>query len=299
MNRNKLFYEKRRRITKAIRNILSDSNENISDEDAFGLIENYVLQDKYLSMGSHRENQALIYQTFYSIRRDLDILQPLAENEQISEIMVNGKDNVFIEKSGKLQRAEISFETTEELEEIIRRIAAKAHKEINELNPIVDARLEDGSRINAVYKNIALDGPILTIRKFPEKAIDMQQLIRSGSITEEAAGFLRTLVRAGYNCFISGGTSSGKTTFLNILSNFIPRDERVILIEDSAELQIKQVKNLVRMECRQANVQNKGEVTMEQLIKTSLRMRPDRIIVGEVRGKEVMDMIQAMNSRHD
>ena len=187
----------------------------------------------------------------------------------------------------------------EELEELIRRLAAGVHREINELNPIVDARLEDGSRVNAVYKNIALNGPILTIRKFPQKAIDMEAMIRMGSITYEAAEFLQKLVQAGYNCFISGGTSSGKTTFLNVLSNSIPQAERVILIEDSAELQIKQIDNLVRMECKQANSQQKGGITMEALIKTSLRMRPDRIIVGEVRGKEVMDMIQAMNTGHN
>lgn len=291
--------ESRSEITKKIRDILSAGKENISDGEARKAIEEYVLRDAHLSMRSYRENQELINQIFYSLRRDLDILQPFVEDRQISEIMVNGKGHIFVEQSGKLRETNAAFETTEELEETIRRIAARVHKEINELNPIVDARMEDGSRVNAVYKNVALGGPVLTIRKFPEKAIDMKLLIETGSLTDEAAMFLRCLVRAGYNCFISGGTSSGKTTFLNVLSNFVPPRERVILIEDSAELQIKQIKNLVRMECRQANVQNKGEVTMEQLIKTSLRMRPDRIIVGEVRGKEVVSMIQAMNTGHD
>jgi len=213
--------------------------------------------------------------------------------------MVNGIDNIFIESRGVVEKTDLKFESVDQLEELIRRLAAKVHREINELNPIVDARLEDGSRVNAVYKNIALNGPILTIRKFPKKAITMEALVESGSITSEAAEFLQMLVKAGYNCFISGGTSSGKTTFLNVLSNYIPSSERVIVIEDSAELQIRQISNLIRLECKQANGQNRGQITMEELIKTSLRMRPDRIIVGEVRGKEVIDMIQAMNTGHD
>ena len=233
------------------------------------------------------------------MRRELDILQPYIEDERVSEIMVNGIDDIFVEISGSIEKLDLKFDSVEQLEELIRRLAAKVHREINELNPIVDARLDDGSRVNAVYKNIALNGPILTIRKFPQKAITMEILIETGSITREAAGFLKTLVRAGYNCFISGGTSSGKTTFLNVLSNYIPPSERVIVIEDSAELQIRQISNIIRMECKQANGQNRGQITMEDLIKTSLRMRPDRIIVGEVRGKEVIDMIQAMNTGHD
>lgn len=287
-------------IIEEIRTTLTTADENeITDEQAMEAIEDYVLRDKRLAMRSPKETRSLIRRIFYSLRRDLDILQPFIENPNVSEIMVNGKDHIFIEKGGKLKQVDLTFDTVEDLEELIRRLAARVHREINELNPIVDARLEDGSRVNAVYKNIALNGPILTIRKFPQKAIDMGALIGMGSITREAADFLEKLVKAGYNCFISGGTSSGKTTFLNVLSNFIPKDERVILIEDSAELQIKQIENLVRMECKQANVQQKGQVTMADLIKTSLRMRPDRIIVGEVRGKEVMDMIQAMNTGHD
>ncbi|HYE69561.1 MAG TPA: ATPase, T2SS/T4P/T4SS family, partial [Anaerovoracaceae bacterium] len=212
---------------------------------------------------------------------------------------VNGIDNIFIERKGKIERLDLHFETKEDLEEIIRRIAAKVHREINELNPIVDARLDDGSRVNAVYKNIALNGPILTIRRFPESRILMEDLLRMGTITEEAAEFLKALVQSGYNIFISGGTSSGKTTFLNVLSEYIPKDERVIVIEDAAELQITGIENLVRLECKNANVQGKGEVSVRQLIKASLRMRPNRIIVGEVRGGEVLDMIQAMNTGHD
>jgi pilus assembly protein CpaF len=213
--------------------------------------------------------------------------------------MVNGKDAVFVERGGRLTRTELRFESTDELEEVIRRIAARVHREINELTPILDARLEDGSRVNAVYRNIALNGPILTIRRFPKSRITMNELLSYGTITDEAAGFLKKLVEAAYNIFISGGTSSGKTTFLNALSNFIPKDERIITIEDSAELQIQEIENIVRMECRNSNVQGKGEVSMRQLIRSSLRMRPNRIIVGEVRGEEVLDMIQAMNTGHD
>lgn len=288
-----------RTIIQKIRSALALEEEELTDEFVRETIEAHILKDRRLIQRHPKDVEKLIDRIFFSMRRELDILQPYIEDEQVSEIMVNGKDHIFVEKNGMIQKAEIQFDTTENLEELIRRLAAGVRREINELNPIVDARLPDGSRVNAVYKNIALNGPILTIRKFPQKAIDMPALIKMGSITKEAADFLQSMVKAGYNCFISGGTSSGKTTFLNVLSNFIPHDERVILIEDSAELQIKQIHNLVRLECKQANVQQKGRVTMEDLIKTSLRMRPDRIIVGEVRGKEVMDMIQAMNTGHD
>lgn len=288
-----------RTIIQKIRSALALEEEELTDEFVRETIEAHILKDRRLIQRHPKDVEKLIDRIFFSMRRELDILQPYIEDEQVSEIMVNGKDHIFVEKNGMIQKAEIQFDTTEDLEELIRRLAAGVRREINELNPIVDARLPDGSRVNAVYKNIALNGPILTIRKFPQKAIDMPALIKMGSITKEAADFLQSMVKAGYNCFISGGTSSGKTTFLNVLSNFIPHDERVILIEDSAELQIKQIRNLVRLECKQANVQQKGRVAMEDLIKTSLRMRPDRIIVGEVRGKEVMDMIQAMNTGHD
>lgn len=282
-----------------IRKMMTLNEEDLTDEKAMKIIEEYVLHHKELAMHHPKEIKRFVRKIFFSLRSEMDILQPYMEDEKISEIMVNGIRDVFVETAGNLQRADFCFDSIEQLEELIRRLAAGVHREINELNPIVDARLSDGSRVNAVYKNIALNGPILTIRKFPKKAIDMQQLIRIGSITAEAADFLKTLVQAGYNCFISGGTSSGKTTFLNVLSNFIPPSERVIVIEDSAELQIRQIENLVRLECKQANMQQKGQISMEDLIRTSLRMRPDRIIVGEVRGKEVMDMIQAMNTGHD
>lgn len=285
-------------IISDIRKGLVLSESEITDDSVMRAIEEYVFRNQQLQMKHPNENSQLIRRLFCSMRRELDILQPYIEDERVSEIMVNGINDIFVEKSGNLQRIDLNFDSEEQLEELIRRIAAKVHREINELNPIVDARLEDGSRVNAVYKNIALNGPILTIRKFPRNAIDMETLIEKGSITREAAHFLERLVKAGYNCFISGGTSSGKTTFLNVLSNYIPSSERVIVIEDSAELQIRQISNLVRLECKQANSLKRGSINMEQLIKTSLRMRPDRIIVGEVRGKEVIDMIQAMNTGH-
>ena len=286
-------------VTGELRNEISKRTGEITDEEALLLIESFVLNNEKFSFCSHIEKGEMINRVFCALRKDLDILQPYVDDEEVSEIMVNGKDNIFVERHGKIEKIAAFFEKTEDLEEVIRRICAKVYREINELNPIVDARLVDGSRVNAVYKNIAINGPILTIRKFPKKEITMELLIKNGTITEEAAEFMKKLIVAGYNIFVSGGTSSGKTTFLNVLSNYIPSDERVIVIEDSAELQINEVKNIVRLECRNANVQGKGKVDMKQLIKTSLRMRPNRIIVGEVRGEEVLDMIQAMNTGHD
>ena len=287
------------KTTGKMRDEISRGAGEISDDEALSMIESHVFRNENFVFYSRAEKGELISRVFYALRKDLDVLQPYADDDEVSEIMVNGKDDIFIERRGKIEKAKTSFDKTEDLEEVIRRICAKVHREINELNPIVDARLADGSRVSAVYKNVAINGPILTIRKFPKKEITMEMLIRNGTLTEEAAGFMKKLIRAGYNIFVSGGTSSGKTTFLNVLSDYIPKDERVIVIEDSAELQIREIKNIVRMECRNANVQGKGKVDMKQLIKTSLRMRPDRIIVGEVRGEEVLDMIQAMNTGHD
>lgn len=286
-------------ITEGVREVINSRQDQLTDEQVLALIEDFVLHDDRTHTFSYRKKGDVIHSIFNSTRKDLDILQPYADDKDISEIMVNGTDHIFIEKKGEIQRLNVAFESVQDLEEIIRRIAAKVHREINELNPIVDARLDDGSRINAVYKNIALNGPILTIRRFPEKRITMEELLKKESISQEASDFLKTLVKARYNIFISGGTSSGKTTFLNVLSEFIPKDERVIVIEDSAELQITSIDNIVRMECKNANVQGKGAVTIKQLIRASLRMRPDRIIVGEVRGEEVLDMLQAMNTGHD
>jgi pilus assembly protein CpaF len=286
-------------ITEGVRAVINSRQEQLSDAEVLALIEDYVLRDRRTECCSFRAKGELITGVFNATRKDLDILQPYADDTEVSEIMVNGINSIFIERKGRIEKLDICFETKEDLEEVIRRIAAKVHREINELNPILDARLEDGSRVSAVYKNIALNGPILTIRKFPGSRITMGDLLRLGTITDEAAGFLEMLVRCGYNIFISGGTSSGKTTFLNVLSEYIPKDERVIVIEDAAELQIAGIDNIVRLECRNANVQGKGEVSVRQLIKASLRMRPNRIIVGEVRGGEVLDMIQAMNTGHD
>lgn len=283
-----------------IRQKINEQPRELTDEQALAIIESYVFHLPQASGRTSRQNGELIRRFFLMLRRELSILQPLADDPSITEIMVNGADRVFVERKGHLEKTSLSFDTEEDLEELIRRLAAGVHREINELNPIVDARLSDGSRVNAVLGSVALDGPALTIRKFPEnRPMDMVDLIRSGTIAPEAAALMQRLVRARYNCFISGGTSSGKTTFLNVLSRCIPSDERLIVIEDSAELRIDQAENLVRLECRNANAQGKGAVDMALLVRNSLRMRPDRIIVREVRGSEVVHMIQAMNTGHD
>ena len=281
-----------------VRMILADEYGTLCDDHAMEKIEKYVFSKPEAEFFGYAENMRLVNRIFLSLRAEMDILQPLVDDETITEIMVNGKDHVFIERNGQMMKTDITFHSTEDLEELIRRIVSRVHREINELNPIVDARLSDGSRVNAVYKNVAINGPILTIRKFPDKVMSMDDLLEGGTLTQEAAEFLKVLVKAGYNCFVCGGTSSGKTTFLNVLSQYIPPGERVVVIEDSAELQIEHVANIVRLECRNANVHGKGEVDMSQLVKASLRMRPSRIIIGEVRGKEVMDMIQALNTGH-
>ena len=242
---------------------------------------------------------ALTEMIFDRTRSRMGVIRKLVEDETVSEIMVNGAGSIFYEDPDGIHRSEILFDSTEELEELIRGIAGRVHREINELNPILDARLEDGSRVNAVYKNIVAEGPVLTIRKFARERITMQEMIERGTVTAECAEYLQMLVLCGYNVFISGGTSSGKTTFLNALTDFIPERERVIVIEDSRELMLPHIPNLVQMECHNANMMGKGEVGMDQLIRTSLRMRPDRIIVGEIRGREVADMLQAMNTGHD
>ena len=236
---------------------------------------------------------------FCTLRCELEILQDLADDKAVTEIMVNGPADVFVERGHGIERAELSFETPRQLEQIIQRLAAGVGREMNDLNPIVDARLSDGSRFNAVAANIAIGGPILTIRKFNKSRMQMDDLVKQGDISKEAAELLKALVRARYNIFVCGGTSSGKTTFLNVLSDYIPPAERVIVIEDSAELQIRGHENLVRLEAKAPNAQGKGGISIRDLIKTSLRMRPDRIIVGEVRGAEVVDMLAAMSTGHD
>lgn len=274
-------------------------SSSLNDEEINKLCIDVVSQNQKISYLNSKEKEKLARLVFCSLRCELEILQDIADDPDISEIMINGKDHIFYEKHGEIIRADMAFETTEQLESIIQRLAAKVGREMNDLNPIVDARLSDGSRVNAVHSNIAIGGPILTIRKFNQSRMTIDDLIMRNDITKEAADFLKKLVEARYNIFVSGGTSSGKTTFLNVLSDYIPSNERVIVIEDSAELQIRNHENLVRMESKSANAQGKGEVTIKDLIKSSLRMRPDRIIVGEVRGDEVVDMLAAMSTGHD
>lgn len=240
-----------------------------------------------------------LVQQVYSSIRGFGILDSIISDDNITEVMINGPDNIFIEKAGKLTKLDASFESKKRLEDIIQRIVGMAGREVNQANPICDTRLPDGSRVNVVLPPIALCGPTLTIRKFSKTPMTIEKLIEYGSITEEIAQKLELLVRAKYNIFISGGTGSGKTTFLNALSNYIPKDERVITIEDSAELQITGVENLVSLETRNANASGAGQITIRDLIKSSLRMRPERIVVGEVRGGEALDMLQAMNTGHD
>nr|WP_288913979.1 CpaF family protein [uncultured Lachnoanaerobaculum sp.] len=235
----------------------------------------------------------------YSSIRGLGLLDMIIKDDDITEVMINGTDEIFIEKSGKIERLNQSFDSQRKLEDIIQRIVGRAGREVNQSNPIVDTRLPDGSRVSVVLPPVALKGPTLTIRKFSKIPMTVEQLIKYKSITPQIAKVLETLVKAKYNIFISGGTGSGKTTFLNALSNYIPNTERVITIEDSAELQIVGIDNLVKLETRNSNSSGKGSITIRDLIKTSLRMRPERIIVGEVRGAEALDMLQAMNTGHD
>ncbi|MCA0757408.1 CpaF family protein [Paenibacillus sp. N4] len=243
------------------------------------------------------EKVSLVKRLFHSFR-GLDILQPLMEDPSVTEIMINHHAEIFVERQGCLTPLSVSFESRERLEDLIQTVVASVNRVVNESSPIVDARLKDGSRVHVVLPPIALKGPCMTIRKFPEQPLSMEQLVSLGSLTAEAAAFLKDLIGAGYNVFISGGTGTGKTTFINALTQFVPADERIVTIEDSAELQIRRLPNLVSMETRNANTEGKGEITMRDLIRASLRMRPNRIIVGEVRGGEALDMLQALNTGH-
>lgn len=245
-----------------------------------------------------KEKSYITAAVFESIR-GLGILGQIIGDPEVTEVMINGFDHIFVERAGRLSRLENHFESRQELETIITKFVSQAGRAVNESEPIVDTHLEDGSRVNVVMPPVALNGPIVTIRRFPKEAMTVEKLISYGSITPEAAEVLELLVRARYNIFVSGGTGSGKTTFLNALSNFIPRDERIITIEDSAELQIRSIDNLVRLETRNAGPDGSGAITIRDLIKSALRMRPDRIVVGEVRGAEALDMLQAMNTGHD
>ncbi|MBO4782381.1 MAG: CpaF family protein [Lachnospiraceae bacterium] len=288
--------EERKRLCNEV--VRRAQNKGIVDDDEINAdIAETVLRysgEHYLPLKEKLRLKAYIYASI----RGLDVLQELLDDTTITEIMVNGTDDIFIEKNGALNRRDISFDTKEKLDDVVQKIAAGSNRIINEASPIVDARLKDGSRVNMILPPIAINGPVITIRKFPQEVMTISKLIEYGSLTEEAADFLKNLVIAGYNIFVSGGTGSGKTTFLNALSNFIPQDQRVITIEDSAELQIKSIPNLVSLEVRNANVEGKNEISIRDLIKCSLRMRPDRLIIGEVRDAACIDMLQAMNTGH-
>ncbi|MBD0379380.1 CpaF family protein [Paenibacillus sedimenti] len=275
-----------------------DLSNAVSDAQLMELIEEVVFSISADQTWTSCEMYEGVKRLFNSFR-GLDVLQPLLDDPSVTEIMVNGYEHIFIEQKGAVERYPYSFESEEKLEDLIQTIVAKVNRIVNQGSPIVDARLKDGSRVNVVLPPASLSGPTITIRKFPEKPLLMKDLIRMGSISEEVAELLQTMVESGFNVFIGGGTGSGKTTFLNALSTCIPSDERIITIEDSAELQIQTVPNIVRMETRNANTEGKGEITIRDLIRTSLRMRPNRIIVGEVRGAEALDMLQAMNTGHD
>jgi len=275
-----------------------DLSREVADTEIQDMIDDMIISlgRKYaLSLDERRE---LAQSMFHSIRK-MDVLQELVDCDDVTEIMVNGTENIFIEKEGHIYKWEKHFETKEKLEDVIQQIVAKCNRVVNEASPIVDARLENGARVNIVLAPVALNGPIVTIRRFPNHPITMEDLLDFGTITQEAAQELEQLVIAGYNIFISGGTGSGKTTFLNALSHYIPKSERIITIEDSAELQLQDIPNLVRLETRNANVENAKAISIRDLIKSALRMRPNRIIVGEVRGSEAIDMLQALNTGHD
>lgn len=273
---------------------LSEYNDEALEEKIEGIVAER-LKGSYCPI----DKRVSIVQQIFSSIRGFGLLDNIMKDDAITEVMVNGPDHIFIEKNGVVQRLDRKFESERRLEDIIQRIVGLAGREVNQANPIVDTRLPDGSRVNVVLPPIALCGPTITIRKFSKNPMTIERLIAYGSITKEIAGVLETLVKAKYNIFISGGTGSGKTTFLNALSNYIPKNERVITIEDSAELQIVGIENLVSMETRNANTSGVGQITIRDLIKSSLRMRPERIIVGEVRGGEALDMLQAMNTGHD
>ncbi len=292
--------EKQQEIIDQIKKYITDNLplSQLTDDELETRVEEIttdLTKNTYISI----EEKISIVEQVYSSIRGLGLLDTIIKDDSITEVMINGHENIFIEKNGKLEKLDKQFESQRRLEDIIQRIVGFAGREVNQANPICDTRLPDGSRVNVVLPPIALCGPTVTIRKFSKEPMTIEKLISYGSITREIADKLRVLVEAKFNIFISGGTGSGKTTFLNALSNFIPKDERVITIEDSAELQIVGIKNLVSLETRNANTSGVGQITIRDLIKSSLRMRPERIVVGEVRGGEALDMLQAMNTGHD
>ena len=291
------YTELKRELCKKVQERM-DYLKDLSDREVEDAIDEVLLGEENLVTYPVELRRRLKKELFDSLRR-LDILQIFVEDSSVTEIIINGTDHIFIERDGRLQELDVGFDSPEKLQDVIQKIVAGCNRVVNEASPIVDARLPDGSRVNIVMNPVALNGPIVTIRRFPEKPVTMEWLIRNHSISAEAAEFLEKLVRAGYNIFISGGTGSGKTTFLNVLSQFIPAEERVITIEDSAELQLRSLPNLVRLETRNSNVEGCKEITVRELIRSSLRMRPTRIIVGEVRGAEAIDMLQCLNTGHD
>lgn len=293
-------FEREQRLIAEVKQYVSENFplSKMSDEELESKVEE-VVQQKTSAIYISMEQRLSIVKQVYSSIRGFGLLDSIISDDSITEVMINGHENVFIEKNGKVVKLDKQFESQRRLEDIIQRVVGLAGREVNQANPIVDTRLPDGSRVNVVLPPIALCGPTMTIRKFSKTPMTIERLIQYGSITREIADKLELLVKAKYNIFICGGTGSGKTTFLNALSNYIPRDERVITIEDSAELQITRVDNLVSMETRNANSAGTGAITIRDLIKSSLRMRPERIVVGEVRGGEALDMLQAMNTGHD
>ena len=293
--------EEKDRVLELQKKIMEDLDfgEELSDEQLKDLISKYLLEKEKKYSFSLQQRKQMGKEIFDSFRK-LDILQDFIDDEEITEIMVNGEDAIFVEKQGRISKTNLRFESKEKLLQVIHQIVSQCNRSVNESTPIVDARLKQGARVNVVLNPIALNGPILTIRKFSSKPITMKKLVELEAVSEEAVDFLRKAVTAKYNIIISGGIGSGKTTFLNALSQYIPGDERIITIEDSAELQIIGIENLISMETRNANMEGGNQITIRDLIKTSLRMRPDRIIVGEVRGEEAGDMIgSAMNCVHD
>lgn len=274
-----------------------DVSRELTDQELWDLIDAAVIEHRDPA-ASLNVRESARQQVFYALR-GLDVLQELVEDPQITEIMVNGYQQIFYEKQGRIHKWDRQFASREKLEDVIQSMVAVGNRMVNESMPIVDTRLRDGSRVNIVLEPVAIDGSVITIRKFPAKPMQMADLLRIGSLSEQMAEWLQALVAAGYNIFVSGGTGSGKTTFLNALSGYIPSDVRVVTIEDSAELQLRGIPNLVRLETRVSNLENVAEISIRQLIRTALRMRPDRIIVGECRGAEALDMLQAMNTGHD
>lgn len=286
------FVQIRSRVVEKI-----DIFRDVSDEEIRQLIYTVVREEAYRDFWS-ADKRLLVADQIYNSIRGLDILEELLKDEDVTEIMINGYDNIFVEKKGKLYKSNLTFDSSERLGDVIQQIASFANRRVNETSPILDSRLRDGSRVNIVLSPVSLDGSAVTIRKFSKKAIGIDELLRLKSLNQEMADFLRDMVRLKATVFVSGGTGSGKTTFLNALSEYIGQDERIISIEDSAELKLLNIPNLVRLETRNANVEGKNAITIRDLIRSSLRMRPDRIIIGEVRGAETVDLLQALNTGH-